>query len=125
MKKLIVIGVLLVCFKANAQKFYVEKTDNGYEKAVIEKLLENKYQITFLKDSSNYTVMCLIGKTGMGRATGSLVIVDTKTGQLVEKSKETNGQTAIWNSYANPRMLAVQKASDKYLLSMISDLIKK
>ena len=102
-----------------AQKYYVERTSEGFEQPIIDKLILGNYKISFKKDSADYTVMCIIGKTGMGRAKGSVAIIDNKSGYLLVKSKEVNGQTAIWNGYANPKMVAMKKIADDYLIDMI------
>ncbi|MFY7731978.1 MAG: hypothetical protein ACOVSR_00750 [Bacteroidia bacterium] len=120
---LLTLLLLNIC-SVNAQKFYVEKTDNGYEQPIIDKLISEGYKISFKKDSADYTVMCIIGKTGMGRAKGSVAIIDNKSGDLLIKSKEVGGQTAIWNGYANPKMIAMKKISDDYLIDMIKKIIK-
>jgi hypothetical protein len=122
-KNLIALTILFflnIC-SVNAQKFYVEKTDNGYEQPIIDKLISENYKISFKKDSANYSIMCIVGKTGMGRAKCSVAIIDNKSGDLLFKSKEVGGQTAIWNGYANPKMVAMKKIADNYLI----DLIKK
>jgi len=116
--------LLLNIYSTNAQKFYVEKTENGYEQPIIDKLISENCKISFKKDSANYTVMCIIGKTGMGRAKGSVAIIDNKSGDLLVKSKEVTGQTAIWNGYANPKMVAMKKIADDYLIDMIKKVKK-
>ena len=116
--------ILLNICSIYAQKFYVEKTVDGYEQPIIDKLISENYKISFKKDSANYTVMCIIGKTGMGRAKGSVAIIDNKSGDLLVKSKEVTGQTAIWNGYANPKMVAMKKIADDYLIDMIKKVKK-
>lgn len=127
MTKILVLvsGLLFLNFHTvNAQKFFVEKTENGYEQPIIDKLISENYKISFIKDSANYTVMCIIEKTGMGRAKGSVAIIDNKTGDLLLKSKKVGGQTAIWNGYANPKMVAMKKIADDYLMDMIKKIQK-
>jgi hypothetical protein len=68
--------------------------------------------------------MSIIGKTGMGRAKGSVAIIDNKTGDLLLKSKEVGGQTAMWNGYANPKMITMKKITDDYLIDMIKKIKK-
>ena len=125
MKKLIIL-LLLFVFAATvkAQKIYVEKTDGGYELPLIDKLIASNYKVTFKKDSSDLTIVCIIGKTGMGRATGSIALTDTKSGNIFVKSKEVDGQTSIFNSYANPKMISMKKIADKYLLDLVKEVLK-
>jgi hypothetical protein len=107
----------------HAQKIFVEKTDGGYEQPIIDKLLSNNYKLTFKKDSADYVIICIIDKTGMGRATGSIVVIDNKTGNLLVKSKEATGQTMLFNGYANTKTLSMQKVADKYLLDCLEKTI--
>lgn len=125
-KNLIALVVVLVSIfsTVSAQKFYVEKTDNGYEQPIIDKLILENYQVNFKQDSADYTIKCIIGKTGMGRAKGSVAIINNKTGDLIGKTKEVNGQTAITNGYANPKMIAMKKIADKYLIKLLKDKVK-
>ena len=121
MKRNILLTLLLfIGLASKAQKFYVEKTDNGYEQPIIDKLLSDNFKITFKKDSADYIIMCVISKTGMGRASGSIAIVNNKSGDLLVKSKEVTGQTAMWNGYANPKMACMKKIADKYLTELIN-----
>lgn len=125
-KRFIALLVVLVSVfsTVSAQKFYVEKTDNGYEQPIIDKLILENYKITFKQDSANYTIKCIIGKTGMGRAKGSVALINNKSGDLIGKTKEINGQTAITNGYANPKMIAMKKIADKYLVKLIKEKVK-
>ena len=126
MKRNILLTLLLfIGLTSKAQKFYVEKTDNGYEQPIIDKLLSDNFKVTFKKDSADYIIMCIIGKTGMGRASGSIAIVNNKNGNLLVKSKEVTGQTAMWNGYANPKMACMKKIADKYLTDLIKSVAIK
>jgi len=125
-KRLFILTVFLVfgITSVFSQRIYVEKTDNGYEQPIIDKLISEDYQITFKQDSADYIVKCIIGKTGMGRAKGSVAIIDNKSGDLLAKTKEVNGQTAITNGYANPKMVAMKKIADKYLIDLVRKYCK-
>lgn len=102
-----------------SQKFYVEKTDNGFEQPILDELISENYQITFKKENADYTIKCIIAKTGMGRAKGYVAIIDNKTGDLLGKTKLAKGQTAITNGYANPKMQAMKKIAKKYLIPLV------
>jgi hypothetical protein len=117
--------MVFACTYAKSQKFYVEKTDGGFEKPIIEALMLKNIKVSFKKDSSDYTLTCMVGKTGMGRSKCSIYVINSVSGDVIAKSKEVNGQTAAWNGYANPSMLAVKRIADKYLLDLIKTLIKK
>lgn len=121
----ILILFLLISISAKAQKFYVEKADGGIEQPVIDKLISNNYKITFKKDSANYVIMCMVDKTSMGAAKCSVAIIDNKTGDLLAKSKQVNGQTSLFNGYASPRKISIGKIADKYLVELIEGVIKK
>lgn len=106
--------------------FYVEKTPDGFEQPIIDKLVELNKKITAKQENSDYTIQCIISKTGMGRAKGSIAIVETKTGNLLLKSELVNGQTSAFNGYANPKMITMKKIAEDYLLELLSQLkIKK
>ena len=117
--------LLFVFTSLMAQRIYVEKTSDGYEQPIIDKLISEKYKINFKKENSDYTIMCIIGKTGMGRAKGSVAIIDNNSGDMIAKTKEVNGQTSIANGYANPKMIAMKKIADKYLIQLLNEHIKK
>jgi len=117
----LLIFLLLIYLSSNAQKFFSEHTIEGYENPIINKLVKENYKVTFNKDSSYYTVLCFVDNAGKGRGKASIEIVDTKTGDLLSKSKEVNGQITLFNGYTDPKMLAMQKLADSYLI----DLIKK
>ncbi|MFB5946411.1 hypothetical protein [Albibacterium profundi] len=125
-KRLFILTLFLVLGITSvfAQRIYVEKTDNGYEQPIVDKLISEGFQITFKQDSADYIVKCIIGKTGMGRAKGSVAIIDNKSGDLLAKTKEVNGQTAITNGYANPKMVAMKKIADKYLIDLVRKYCK-
>jgi hypothetical protein len=126
-KRLFILTVFLIIGITSvfSQRIYVEKTDNGYEQPIIDKLISEGYQITFKQDSADYMVKCIIGKTGMGRAKGSVAIIDNKSGDLLAKTKDVNGQTAITNGYANPKMVAMKKIADKYLIDLVRKYCKE
>lgn len=125
-KPLFILSVFLMfgINSAFSQKFYVEKTDNGYEQPIIDKLISKNYKITFKQDSATYTLKCIIGKTGMGRAKVSVALINNKSGDLLGQTSEVNGQTAITNAYANPKMIATKKIADKYLIDLINKYVK-
>lgn len=66
MKKLIFISFFLMI---SAQTFcqisyYVEKTEEGFEQPIIDKLMELGLKVTTKQENSTYTIKCLISKTG-------------------------------------------------------------
>ncbi len=126
-KRLLILSTILLMgiSSSYSQKFYVEKTDNGYEQPILDKLISENCKITFKQDSADYTIKCIIGKTGMGRAKGSVAIIDNRSGDLLSKTKDVKGQTAITNGYANPKMVAMKKIANKYLMDLIKKYAKK
>ena len=68
--------------------------------------------------------MCLVDKAGMGRGKAAVAIIDSKTGDLISKSKEVGGQTSLFNGYENPKMRAMHKIADSYLIDLIKKLKK-
>jgi hypothetical protein len=120
------LGLLLILIisvsSLKAQRFYVEPTDKGYESAIITKLIKEDYRVTMKKDSSDYVIMCLIEKSGMGRGKASIAIYNNKSGDLVSKSKEVHGQTSAFNGYQNPQLRAMNKIANDYLIDMVKKL---
>ncbi len=128
MKKIILITLLLFAgFTSKAQKLYVEKTDDGYEQPIIDKLLADNFKVTFKKDSADYIIICTIVKTRMNRSSGSIAIVNNKNGKLLVKSKEATGQSAGWHGHFNPPSACMQDIADDYLTGLINSvaMIKK
>jgi hypothetical protein len=107
---------------SSERTFYVEKTSDGFEQPIIDKLVELNKKITTKKENSYYTIQCIISKTGMGRAKGSIEIIESKTGNLLLKSELVNGQTSAFNGYANPKMITMKKIAQDYLLELLSQL---
>jgi hypothetical protein len=107
-----------------AQRFYVEKTSEGYESPIISKLIEKNYKVTLKKDSADYSIICLVEKAGMGRGKASIVIYNNKSGDLIAKSKEVHGQTSAFNGYQNPKIRAMNKIANDYLIDMVDKLPK-
>lgn len=125
MKKVfIIISLIFFANILSAQTFYVEKNSEGFEQPIIDKLLELNKKITTKQENSDYTIQCIISKTGMGRAKGSITILETKTGNLLLKSKLVNGQTTAFNGYANPKMITMKKIANDYLADLLLELEK-
>ena len=112
-------GIALFWLSIYSQTYFVEKTVEGFEQPIIDKLLQLNKKITTKSENSEYTIQCLISKTGMGRAKGAIMIVDTKTGNLIVKSKEAHGQTSMLNGYANPKMQAMKKIAENELEELL------
>lgn len=127
MKKLIFISIfLMITVNSFCQtSFYVEKTDDGFEQPIIDKLIELGLKVTTKQENSKYTIKCLISKTGMGRAKGSIIISETSSGDILVKSEEVNGQTSAFNGYASPKMRTMKKIADDYLEDLIKQLKQK
>jgi len=121
---ILAIFLLLGSSTVYSQKIYVDKTDNGYEQPILDKLISENYNITFKKDKADYIIKCIIAKTGMARAKAYVAIIDNKTGDLLAKTKQARGQAAITNGYANPKMRATKKIAKKYLIPLIKKYAK-
>jgi hypothetical protein len=85
-------------------------------------LLELNKKITSKQENSDYSIQCIISKTGLARAKGSITILETKTGNLLLKSKLVSGQTSIFNGYANPKMITMKKIASDYLENLLLEL---
>lgn len=121
---LITLSFVFITNLIYSQTFYVEKAADGLDQPIIDKLLELNKKITTKQENSEYTIQCNVSKTGMGRAKGSITILDTKTGDLLLKSEVVNGQTSAFNGYANPQMIAIKKIANDYLSNLLLELEK-
>ncbi|GAA0561910.1 hypothetical protein [Chitinophaga japonensis] len=115
MKKIILLALILLPGAAFAQKFYVEKSNNGAEQVVINKLLERNFKVTFRADSADYIIRPNIVGKSMGRAKGNILIINSKTGSVVASTKEMWGSARITNGFDNPTADALRKICKKYL----------
>ena len=52
--------LLLMSLTGFSQTFFVEKTDDGFEQPIIDKLLELEKKVTTKENNSDYTIKCLI-----------------------------------------------------------------
>lgn len=100
-------------------KIYVENTESGFEKPILDKLLSSNYKITFKKNEADYLIQSTVANAGLGRGRGSVILINNKSGELVAKTIEVKGQMTIFNGYANPKLLAMKKIANKYLIEML------
>ncbi len=123
MKKIVItIFLLTTTFLTNAQTqttYYVE-SNQGFEQPVLDKLTEFGKSITTKQETSTYTIKCLTTKTGMGRAKGSIIIANSKSGVILAQSPQEKGQTSAFNGYANPQLIAIKKAASEHLATLLA-----
>lgn len=117
---LLVIPFCLILSYANAQTFYVEKTEKGHESKIIDKLKYEGYNLTDQKDASDYTIDCLLDGQYNAWKLGNMFhgyvkITNTKTGDEVARTKEVGKSPSMYNGFqAGPKIMAV--IADKYLI---------
>ena len=118
--------LLVVGSVASAQTFYVEKTLEGYEQPIIEKLLALNKKTTTEPKTSDYTIICIITERGgpHKRARGYVKILDTKTGNMLARSEESKGVSSAFNGMENPRLNLMERQAKNYLENLLSELKK-
>lgn len=105
-------------------KIYVGKTENGFEEPIIDKLLSSNYKIIYKESEADYSIKCSVANAGLGRAKGSVSLIDNKTGELLGKTIGVKGQTTLFNGYANPKMISMKKIANKYLIELLQKHLK-
>lgn len=102
-----------------AQTFYVQPSEKKFATKIIEKMKYEGYKLTDQKESSDFTVDCLVSgqynfwKIG-NMFHGYVKVSDTKTGNEITRTKEV-GKSPTWYNglQAGPKIMAV--IADKYL----------
>lgn len=119
MKRLILTTSLLTLFvyKAIAQTFFIEKTKDGYEQPILDKLIELNKNTRSKPENSDYTIRCIISQKGSwGIPTeGYIVIVDSKTEDIILKCRSVKLTNNIFKGFQNPRWLLMARIADNYL----------
>ena len=107
-----------------AQTFYVEKTDEGYEQPILNKLIELKKVITNKQESSKFTIQCVISKKpAYGHAgEGYIIILDTQSGTMVAKSETASGMVNMFRGFKNPKWVIMEKVAKKHLEKTLEQL---
>lgn len=124
MKKLLLLISLCLPGSLMAQKFFVEKTIEGTERPIINKLIESDYKIVFKEDSADYTIKTVINEVRKDKARGYLIIVNPKSGEMVAKTEQESANSNVYNGLQNAKVRVVNKIVDRYLLKTISGLVK-
>ncbi len=122
MKKIAITPFLILAFYiTNAQRFFVDKTSDGYESAIINRLIEKNHKVTNIKDSADYIITCMYGKTGIGTAK-AYITISNKKGDIIAKSKEVKSNSNAFNGYESSSKRAVEKIAKDYLDDMVEKL---
>jgi hypothetical protein len=116
---------LLILSSAHAQTFFVEKTKKGYESKILEKLKYDGYKVFEQKETSDYTIVCLITQTSKINSMykGYLKIEDSKSGKEISRSKEVRRGAVAANGF-NAANNIFQVIADKQLIQLIEPLKK-
>lgn len=104
--------------------FYVEKTSDGCEQAIIDKLLKLNIIVTTNKETSDYIIKCIISKNGGWGvpAKGSIVILESNTENSLLASKSAKGMVNMFKGFQNPHFIIMKKIADDYLEDLIRQL---
>jgi hypothetical protein len=126
MKKILTIISLITYFSSvcYSQSFFVEKTDDGYEQPILDKLIQLKKDVTSKPESSNYTIQCVISKKpAYGHAgEGYIIILDTQSGKMVAKSESASGMVNMFRGFKNPKWVIMEKVAKKHLEKTLEQL---
>lgn len=128
MKTILFIFTMFVISEADAQIFYVEPSEKGFESKIVDKLKYEGYRLTTAKEESDFTIQCLSDghynawKIG-AMFKGYVKVIDSKTGIEIARTKEVGKSPSIYNGMqAVPKIMSV--IADKYLIPMIRKLPK-
>lgn len=107
--------------------FYVEKTSEGYEQPIVDKLLKLNKVVATKQELSTYTIKCIIAKNGGWGvpAIGSIMILDTKTGNSLLVSKSAKAMVNMFSGFQNPRFLIMREVANDYLPNLLIELKDK
>ncbi|CAG5072867.1 hypothetical protein DYBT9623_04407 [Dyadobacter sp. CECT 9623] len=115
---------LLISSGAFAQTFYVEPTEKGFEKKIIEKLKYDSYKVTADSSAYDYKIECLIRQTSKFNSMyKGYIRISDKTGKEVARSEEVRkGAVAVNGFNAADNIFGV--IAEKQLPQIIKTLSK-
>ena len=104
--------------------FYVEKTKEGYEQPIIDKLLKLKKVVSTKQEISDYTIKCIISKNGGWGvpAQGSIMIIETKSGNSIVSSKTAKAMVNMFRGFQDPKFLIMREIAKDYLPDLLIEL---
>ncbi len=113
-----------VALPSSERLFFVEKTEEGYEQVIVDKLINLKRVVTTNQETSFYTVKCVITKTGGWGVpwVGSVAILETKTGNSILVSKSAKQMVSALKGFQSPRVIIFSKIADDYLSDLLLEL---
>lgn len=122
MKHLLITLLVLVPVLGFGQTFYVDPTDSGYEKEIVEALKYNGTPTTDSMAEADYRIECKVtqSKQFYFLHRGFVRIVD-KDGREVSRSKELKRGAGPINRF-NPRRAIFSTIGKKYLPEMVKSL---
>ncbi|MBC9913165.1 hypothetical protein [Chitinophaga varians] len=124
MKRIVLLAILFAPYLVRAQKFFVEKNDEGCERPIINKLLEKNIKLVFKEDSADYIIKPIINEVRRDKARGYLLITNAKTGEIAAKTEQESAVSTVYNGLQNPKVRVVNKIVDRSLLKTIEGLTK-
>jgi len=109
-------------FIANCQVFYVEPTDKGFEKEIIDVLKYKGYKVSENKADADFVIECHIIQTSkLNSMYKGFVRINDKTGNKLIESKEVRKGAVAVNGF-NAGKDIFQTIGKKYLEDLIKDL---
>src|SRR5688572_18057124 len=126
MKRLLLPSFLFLTLTANAQTFYVEPTEKGFEQSIVDKMKYKSCKLTENKIESDVTVKCVVDErykfwTFGKMFHGYVKFNDTRTGQELARTKQVGKSPIPANGFqAVPRIMQV--IADKHLLPVLAKL---
>ncbi|MNT13154.1 hypothetical protein D3C72_1481130 [compost metagenome] len=121
MKRLIFTILLGSAFYyADAQKFYIQTTDKGYETKVQEKMNYDGYSLVSSEREADYKIECLVATISAAnlKYKGYIRVTDIKTGKEVGRTKEISKKATIFRGY-NAANAIFEELSQKQLPAIL------
>lgn len=108
-----------------AQVFYVEPTEKGYEKEMIENMRYDGYKVVEQKQSSEYTIRCFVRQSSKLASAyrGYLLTIENTDGAVVARSEEFRTTATLANGY-NAAGYIFKKIYKKQFAGLVSNLSK-
>jgi hypothetical protein len=126
-KVLLTAVALCMASVAFSQTFFI-KGEVDVTQPLMGKLLDLSQKVTTQQANSDYTIDCSnILLTNTLEAQGYVMVVETKTGNIIAKSQSTSASVSSQDKLngKSPQAKIAKKIADKYLADMLAKCPKK
>ncbi len=125
MKKLIFLSLFVnMILTGYSQTFYVEKTEQGYESPIVDKLLDLNYKVIDKADGADSKIQVLFSKARAGKAECYILIYDSKTGLLQKKSETVSAAYSALAGYESVKLRLAKKLAKSVLAETLLQIKK-